>query len=173
MRCALTQEEKGYILHDMRGWCRWWCRGGNMSHDESAFFIFFRCTSLRNKYGSCQQLNNGTKENLILPPEQSPGNGKKPGNECLYFPLFPKAYSSTFFDIRPSPWCQWTSLKMKSPTRSFSLILSPWQAPQSHVHHPLCLYQLKQRRRQWGGGGGRETTSRKEAQGLQTVKTAQ
>ncbi|XP_074495122.1 uncharacterized protein LOC141769696 isoform X1 [Sebastes fasciatus] len=35
----------------------------------------YRCTSLRNKYSSCQQLNNGTKENLILPPERSPGNG--------------------------------------------------------------------------------------------------
>ncbi len=68
-----------------------------MSHDESIFFIFFRCTSLRNKYSSCQQLNNGTKANLILPLEQSPGNGTKPGNECLNFPLLPKAYSSTFF----------------------------------------------------------------------------
>ncbi|KAF3851337.1 hypothetical protein F7725_013109 [Dissostichus mawsoni] len=36
----------------------------------------YRCTSLRNKYSSCQQLNNSTKENLILPVEQSPGNAK-------------------------------------------------------------------------------------------------
>ncbi|MEQ2239755.1 hypothetical protein ILYODFUR_007776, partial [Ilyodon furcidens] len=35
----------------------------------------YRCTSLRNKYSSCQQLNNGTKENLILPLEQNTGNG--------------------------------------------------------------------------------------------------
>ncbi|XP_035513878.1 uncharacterized protein LOC118325351 [Morone saxatilis] len=51
----------------------------------------YRCTSLRNKYSSCQQLNNGTKENLILPLEQSPGNGTKPGStieSCPSSPLF-------------------------------------------------------------------------------------
>ncbi|XP_044186061.1 uncharacterized protein LOC122966127 [Thunnus albacares] len=51
----------------------------------------YRCTSLRNKYSSCQQLNNGTKENLILPLEQSPGNGTKPGRtieSCSSSPLF-------------------------------------------------------------------------------------
>lgn len=68
-----------------------------MSHEESIFFIFFRCTNVRSKYSSCQQLNDDTKENLILPLEQSPGNGTKSGNECLNFPLLPKAYSSTFF----------------------------------------------------------------------------
>lgn len=56
-----------------------------------SIFHFFRCTSLRNKYSSCQQLNNGTKENLILPLEQSPGNGTKPRNECLHFPFLPEA----------------------------------------------------------------------------------
>lgn len=72
-----------------------------MTHDESTFFIFFRCTSLRNKYSSCQQLNNSTKENLILPLEQNTGNGTKPGNQCLRFPLHPKAYSSTFLTMGP------------------------------------------------------------------------
>ncbi|KAK9522227.1 hypothetical protein VZT92_018704 [Zoarces viviparus] len=42
----------------------------------------YRCTSLRNKYSSCQQLNNGTKENLI----QSPGNGTV--ESCPSSPLF-------------------------------------------------------------------------------------
>ncbi|KAE8291995.1 Glutamate-rich protein 3 [Larimichthys crocea] len=46
----------------------------------------YRCTSLRNKYSSCQQLNNGTKENLILPLEQSPGNGTV--QSCPSSPLF-------------------------------------------------------------------------------------
>ncbi|XP_044053721.1 uncharacterized protein LOC122876887 [Siniperca chuatsi] len=46
----------------------------------------YRCTSLRNKYSSCQQLNNGTKENLILPLEQSPGNGTT--ESCPSSPLF-------------------------------------------------------------------------------------
>ncbi|XP_036953636.1 uncharacterized protein LOC119019287 [Acanthopagrus latus] len=46
----------------------------------------YRCTSLRNKYSSCQQLNNGTKENLIPPLEQSPGNG--PVESCPSSPLF-------------------------------------------------------------------------------------
>lgn len=54
--------------------------------------MFFRCTSLRSKYSSCQQLNNSTKENFILPPEQGPGNGTK--HEPLILPLLPKAYSS-------------------------------------------------------------------------------
>ncbi|KAM9544451.1 uncharacterized protein ACWYII_035775 [Salvelinus alpinus] len=36
----------------------------------------YRCTSFRNKYSSYQQLNNGTQENLSLPPDQNPGNAK-------------------------------------------------------------------------------------------------
>ncbi|XP_031161687.1 uncharacterized protein LOC116054319 [Sander lucioperca] len=46
----------------------------------------YRCTSLRNKYSSSQQLNNGTKDNLILPLEQSPGNGTI--ESCPSSPLF-------------------------------------------------------------------------------------
>ncbi|KAI9540306.1 hypothetical protein NQZ68_042116 [Dissostichus eleginoides] len=46
----------------------------------------YRCTSLRNKYSSCQQLNNSTKENLILPVEQTPGNGS--AESCPSSPLF-------------------------------------------------------------------------------------
>ncbi|GLD54338.1 uncharacterized protein AKAME5_000697300 [Lates japonicus] len=46
----------------------------------------YRCTSLRNKYSSCQQLNNGTKENSILPLEQSLGNGTI--ESCPSSPLF-------------------------------------------------------------------------------------
>ncbi|KAL6114797.1 uncharacterized protein ACO6RY_05476 [Pungitius sinensis] len=46
----------------------------------------YRCTSLRNKYGSCQQLHSGTKENLILPPGPSPGNGTV--ESCPLPPLF-------------------------------------------------------------------------------------
>ncbi|XP_034547179.1 uncharacterized protein LOC117818424 isoform X2 [Notolabrus celidotus] len=46
----------------------------------------YRCTSLRNKYSSCQHLNNGTKQNLILPLEQSPGNGNI--ESCPSSPLF-------------------------------------------------------------------------------------
>ncbi|KAJ0068065.1 hypothetical protein NL108_015469 [Boleophthalmus pectinirostris] len=53
----------------------------------------YRCTSLRNKYSSCQQLSNGTKENFILPPEQGLGHVTKAGNEgdvesCPSSPLF-------------------------------------------------------------------------------------
>nr|XP_008274652.1 PREDICTED: glutamate-rich protein 3-like [Stegastes partitus] len=47
----------------------------------------YRCTSLRNKYSSCQQLNNGTKENLILPLEQSPGDAGTI-ESCPSSPLF-------------------------------------------------------------------------------------
>ncbi|XP_010874374.1 uncharacterized protein LOC105014070 isoform X2 [Esox lucius] len=36
----------------------------------------YRCTSLRRKYSSCQQLNNDTQENLSLPPDQNLGNVK-------------------------------------------------------------------------------------------------
>ncbi|XP_055080230.1 uncharacterized protein LOC129456530 [Periophthalmus magnuspinnatus] len=54
----------------------------------------YRCTSLRNKYSSCQQLSNGTKENFILPPEQGLGHGTKAGNEGLIFPVLPKPHSS-------------------------------------------------------------------------------
>ncbi|CAB1320138.1 unnamed protein product, partial [Coregonus sp. 'balchen'] len=36
----------------------------------------YTCTSFRNKYSSYQQLNNGTQENLSLPPDQNPGNAK-------------------------------------------------------------------------------------------------
>ncbi|XP_016529695.1 glutamate-rich protein 3 [Poecilia formosa] len=46
----------------------------------------YRCTGLRNKYSSCQQLNNGTKENLILPLEQNTGNGTI--ESCPSSPLF-------------------------------------------------------------------------------------
>ncbi|XP_038156315.1 uncharacterized protein LOC119793286 [Cyprinodon tularosa] len=46
----------------------------------------YRCTSLRQKYSSCQQLNNGTKENLILPVELSTGSG--PIESCPSSPLF-------------------------------------------------------------------------------------
>uniref|UniRef100_A0A3Q3NME4 DUF4590 domain-containing protein n=2 Tax=Labrus bergylta TaxID=56723 RepID=A0A3Q3NME4_9LABR len=46
----------------------------------------YRCTSLRNKYSSCQQLNNGTKQNLILSLEHSPGNGTV--ESCPSSPLF-------------------------------------------------------------------------------------
>ncbi|XP_072290145.1 uncharacterized protein [Eucyclogobius newberryi] len=54
----------------------------------------YRCTSLRNKYSSCQQLSNGTKENVIFTPEQSLGRVTKAGNEGLVFPVLPKAHSS-------------------------------------------------------------------------------
>ncbi|KAK7934318.1 hypothetical protein WMY93_005214 [Mugilogobius chulae] len=54
----------------------------------------YRCTSLRNKYSSCQQLSNGTKENVIFPSEQSLGRATKAGNESLVFPVVPKAHSS-------------------------------------------------------------------------------
>ncbi|XP_059920627.1 uncharacterized protein LOC132467387 isoform X2 [Gadus macrocephalus] len=47
-----------------------WLSGGTPCH---------RCTSLRNKYGSCQQLNNGTKENLIPPLDRNAG--KAPDEE--------------------------------------------------------------------------------------------
>lgn len=122
----LRLEEKRGRLHNIREWC--WCWGRNTTHDESTFFIFFfRCTSLRNKYSSCQQLNNGTKENLILPLEQNTGNGTKLGNECLNFPLLPKAYSSIRFDIEPSPWFHLARLKTKCPRKchflSFCLCL--------------------------------------------------
>ncbi|KAF7644456.1 hypothetical protein LDENG_00221690 [Lucifuga dentata] len=49
----------------------------------------YRCTSLRSKYSSCQQLNNGTKENLILPLEKTPGNGiaeSCPSSSPLFIP---------------------------------------------------------------------------------------
>ncbi|KAJ0019894.1 hypothetical protein NQD34_007463, partial [Periophthalmus magnuspinnatus] len=46
----------------------------------------YRCTSLRNKYSSCQQLSNGTKENFILPPEQ--GLGRADVESCPSSPLF-------------------------------------------------------------------------------------
>ncbi|XP_065804325.1 uncharacterized protein [Labrus bergylta] len=47
----------------------------------------YRCTSLRNKYSSCQQLNNGTKQNLILSLEHSPGNAGTV-ESCPSSPLF-------------------------------------------------------------------------------------
>ncbi|CAL8262091.1 unnamed protein product [Boreogadus saida] len=47
-----------------------WLSGGMPCH---------RCTSLRNKYGSCQHLNNGTKENLIPPLDRNAG--KDPDEE--------------------------------------------------------------------------------------------
>ncbi|XP_021180203.2 glutamate-rich protein 3 [Fundulus heteroclitus] len=46
----------------------------------------YRCTSLRHKYSSCQQLNSGTKENLILPLQQNTGNGTI--ESCPSSPLF-------------------------------------------------------------------------------------
>lgn len=84
----------GCILHGMRERCWYWYRGGNMESWWNTFFIFsfyFRCTSLRNKYSSCQKLKDGTKESLIPPLEQSPGNSTKPGSERLIFPFLPKA----------------------------------------------------------------------------------
>ncbi|KAM3610326.1 uncharacterized protein V6R79_002307 [Siganus canaliculatus] len=54
-----------------------WLAGGLPCH---------RCTSLRNKYSSCQQLNRGTKENFILPLETRPGNGII--ESCPSSPLF-------------------------------------------------------------------------------------
>ncbi|KAK0151022.1 Glutamate-rich protein 3 [Merluccius polli] len=54
-----------------------WLSGGLPCH---------RCTSLRNKYGSCQQLNNGTKENLIPPLDRNAG--KDPTERCPSSPLF-------------------------------------------------------------------------------------
>ncbi|XP_071339768.1 uncharacterized protein [Trachinotus anak] len=62
-----------------------WLAGGIPCH---------RCTSLRNKYSSCQQLNNGTKENLILPTEQSPGNGTiESPSSPLFIPAKPEKKS--------------------------------------------------------------------------------
>ncbi|XP_011477087.2 uncharacterized protein LOC105354674 isoform X2 [Oryzias latipes] len=46
----------------------------------------YRCTSLRNKSSSFQQLNNGTKENVILPLEKKTGNGAV--DSCPSSPLF-------------------------------------------------------------------------------------
>lgn len=49
-----------------------------------------RCTSLRDRHGSCQKLNGGTKQSSAPPPEQSPGSSTKPGSEHLTFPSFLK-----------------------------------------------------------------------------------
>nr|XP_019954616.1 PREDICTED: uncharacterized protein LOC109636990 [Paralichthys olivaceus] len=53
----------------------------------------YRCTSLRNKYSSCQQLNNDPEKNLILPLEQNPGNGTV--ESCPSSPLFIPAKPET------------------------------------------------------------------------------
>ncbi|XP_013879458.1 glutamate-rich protein 3 [Austrofundulus limnaeus] len=54
----------------------------------------YRCTSLRNKYSSCQQLNNGTKENLILPLEQNTGNDNIESSSPLFIPAKPEKKST-------------------------------------------------------------------------------
>ncbi|XP_047447569.1 uncharacterized protein LOC125012020 [Mugil cephalus] len=59
----------------------------------------YRCTSLRNKYSSCQQLSNGTKENLILPLQQNTGNVTRPGNEAGPFESCPS--SPLFIPAKP------------------------------------------------------------------------
>ncbi|KAJ7993642.1 hypothetical protein DPEC_G00256770 [Dallia pectoralis] len=46
----------------------------------------YRCTSLRKKYSSCQQLNDDTQENLSLPPDQNLGN--EMAESCASSPLF-------------------------------------------------------------------------------------
>ncbi|XP_077378136.1 uncharacterized protein LOC144019152 [Festucalex cinctus] len=50
----------------------------------------YRCTSLRGKSSSCQQLNNSTKESLFLPLVHSSGNGSKVAavESCPSSPLF-------------------------------------------------------------------------------------
>ncbi|XP_058491854.1 uncharacterized protein LOC131463820 [Solea solea] len=48
--------------------------------------MYCRCTSLRNKYSSSQQLDNSTKKNFILPLELSAGNGTV--ESCPSSPLF-------------------------------------------------------------------------------------
>ncbi|XP_037830498.1 glutamate-rich protein 3 [Kryptolebias marmoratus] len=53
----------------------------------------YRCTSLRNKYSSCQQLNNDTKENLILPLEQNTGNDNIKSSSPLFIPAKPEKKS--------------------------------------------------------------------------------
>ncbi|KAM8886292.1 uncharacterized protein AB9W97_013469 [Spinachia spinachia] len=62
----------------------------------------YRCTSLRNKYSSSQQLHNGTKEDLVLPLDQSSGNGIV--ESCALPPLFipakPKSSRRTRADLR-------------------------------------------------------------------------
>lgn len=98
---------RGFIYSDIRPFV---ANGGNelrphhtvkMCLDESPFFLFFRCTSLRNKSSSFQQLNNGTKENVILPLEKKTGNGTKPWNCCFNFPLVLKACSATLLTLGP------------------------------------------------------------------------
>lgn len=81
-------------------WC--WYTGGNMYHCNTHFFKYFgRCTSLRNKYSSCQKLNSSTKQSSIPPPEQSPGNSTKPGSEHLTFPSFLKLIHQHFLTWSP------------------------------------------------------------------------
>lgn len=55
----------------------------------------FRCTSLRNKHSSCQQMS-ATNERLNLPPEQHPADNTKPKSEHQLFTFLFKAYSVLF-----------------------------------------------------------------------------
>lgn len=61
------------------------------------FISVGRCTSLRNRYSSCQKLNGGTKQSSAPLPEQSPGSSTKPGSEHLTFPSFLKLIYQHFF----------------------------------------------------------------------------
>ncbi|CAL8347354.1 unnamed protein product [Lota lota] len=60
-----------------------WLSGGLPCH---------RCTSLRNKYGSCQQLNNGTKDNSIPPLDRNAGKdtAEHSGSAPLLLPAKPE-----------------------------------------------------------------------------------
>lgn len=55
----------------------------------------FRCTSLRNKHSSCQQMS-ATNERLILPLEQSPADNTKPESEHQLFNSFLKLIQNSF-----------------------------------------------------------------------------
>lgn len=82
------------------------CKRGNdvvKTHKRDALHMF-RCTSLRNKYSSCQQLN-VTNERFTLPLEQNPASDPRPESEHLIFTFHFKVFFRTIFVYtRCSDW---------------------------------------------------------------------
>lgn len=71
--------------------CLYKCGNDVVKTQKTDALHMFRCTSLRNKYSSCQQLN-VTNERFPPPLEQNPTSDPKPESEHLIFIFHFKAF---------------------------------------------------------------------------------
>ncbi|XP_068506169.1 uncharacterized protein [Syngnathus scovelli] len=108
-----------------------WLAGGMPCH---------RCTSLGSQYSSCQQLNNSTKESLVLPLVRRSGiNDFSHSFLKLFHLLFFIRHNHSFILESYNKMCRRSLFSFYVPAKTLT---SPQRR---HVHHRLCLPRPKRR----------------------------